>query len=187
MKALVETRDYVQEFADALGFGLESIVKAAGIYVEAVDANPENAISFHEAFRDTIPASAWTSFEAVGRKWMHPKLLLGGGGRYSNKIKKLPYSVQKQVFDGQRFQLLTKDGGKLNVDIREVTPEQAEQLLDGQHIRNLAEQKAYLESMKTMGGEDPEPMPYTIRNGKVCFRRGATLTRQEIKRLLADM
>lgn len=120
---------------------------------------------------------------------MHPKLLMGGGGRYSSHIKRLPYSDQEQIFDGKRYDLLTSDGDKLRVDVRQITPEQAEQMFDRSHIRSISEQKAWLESRKKQPQKTDiaETMPYTINSGKVFFRRGVELTRSELKRLLQEM
>jgi len=181
-------RNYVAEFREAFALGIDNIVRASRIYVEAIDDNPKQADEFRAAFADTIPGTAWSGFEAVGRKWMHPKLLMGGGGKYASKIKRLPYSAQERIFSGERFELLTSTGDKIKVDVREVTPEQVEQLIDGTRIRTLAEQRAWLESRKGVVAAGPtEVLPYTIEHGKVHFRRGTTLNRAELRRLLTEL
>jgi hypothetical protein len=180
------TRDYLTEFRDAFNAGINNIVKAASIYVEAIDHNPLLADRFVDEFSETVPATAWAGFEAVGRKWMHPRLLMGGGGRYSNKIKRLPYSTQERIFEGGRFDLLTSGGDTLKIDIREATPAQVEQLLDGSHVRTPSEQRAYIES-QSMGKDEADPMPYTVSDGRVTFRRGTVLTKNEVRRLLVEM
>jgi hypothetical protein len=188
MKTVETKRDYVAEFREAFAAGVEGIVKAAGVYVAAIDDNATNAAILHEAFADIVPASAWGGFEAVGRKWMHPKLLLGGGGRYGGRIKRLPYSTQEAIFDGKRFELLTSTGDTLKVDVRECTPDQVDQLLDGSTVRNLSSQRAWIEARAaTPAPQDVEQLPYTIAGGKVTFRRGTVLTKQELKRIIAEM
>lgn len=181
-------RDYVTEFREAFSVGIDNIVKASAIYVAAIDENPHNAAAFREAFADTIPDSAWGSFEAVGRKWMHPKLLLGAGGRYSGRIKRLPYSVQDSIFSGQRFDLLTTTGDTLKVDVRECTPEQVDQLIDGNSIRNLSSQRAWMEARAAAPAPvDVEQLPYTIAGGKIIFRRGVVMTKRELTRIIKEM
>ncbi len=183
--------DYINDFRNAFSDGLNSIVKASQIYVVAIDENPKIADDFVREFRDVIPATAWAGFEAVGRKWMHPRLLMGGGGRYGSKIKRLPYSAQEQIFNGGRFDLLTNKGDTLSVDIRELEPEQVDQIIDNNHIRTLSEQRAWLENQRTSDEEEivqlAEKPAYVISSGKVCFRRGITMTRNEVKRLLQEM
>lgn len=186
----ISIKSRISEFRNALQAGIQGIVKAAEIYVEALDDDPRNADKFREEFADWVPASAWAQFEAVGRKWMHPRLLMGGVAdrRKSTHIKKLPYSMQERVFNGERFQLLTSGGDTLEVDLMEATPQQVEQLCNGSSIRTLSEQRAWLEA-ETLAesGEDAEVLPYTVSNGKVVFRRGCILNRPELKRLLQEM
>jgi len=185
----VTRRDYVTEFRDALMRGIEGIVEASRIYVEAIDDDPNNVTAFRTTLADFVPDSAWSSFEAVGRKWLHPRLLMGGGGRYANKIKRLPYSTQEAIFSGERFDLLTSDGDTLKVDIRQATSEQVDQLLDGSTVRSLSAQRAWIEARRRQQASDPdaEVLPYTIRNGCVTFRRGVKMTRTELRRLLTEM
>jgi len=186
-------KNYIAEFSAALQSGLDNIVKAASIYVEAIDRNPNNAFEFHSKFEDTIPISAWASFEAVGRKWIHPKLIMGGGGRHGCRIKKLPYSVQKQIFDGHRFELLLHDGDTIRIDLREASADHARQLFGGDHIRTLSEQRLYLaetskaEAKQEQMIEKIRQMPYVIRGGRVFFREGVEMTKREIQRLIEEM
>jgi len=186
MSKMVVARD-VKKFRDAFIKGIEGIVTAAEIYVASIDENPHNAEVFKKELGDWIPASAWSGFEAVGRKWMHPKLLMGGmADRKKNTIvKRLPYSVQEQVFNGGRFEYLTKDGRTLKVAILEATHDQAEQICDGGTIRNISAQKAYQERNPIKEVEaKAEILPYTILGGKITFRRGTVMTKRELKRLM---
>jgi len=183
-------KTYMDEFRKHFTAGIEGIVKASEAYVAAIDDNPRYGDEFRDEFADWVPHSAWSQFEAVGRKWLHPKLIMGGMSdrTKSGIVKKLPYSIQERVFDRERFDLLTHDGDTLQVDMIEATASQAKQLCAGNRIRTLSEQKAWIESQRVAEAAPvSEVMPYTIRDGKVAFRRGVTLTRTELKRLLQDM
>ena len=177
--------DYISRFRAAFIGGIENIVNAAEIYVAAIDENPKDADAFQAAFEDCIPASSWACFEAVGRRWMHPKLLLGGG-KNGAKIKRLPYSVQERIFSGEKFDLLLPGGDVLRVDVREVDRAQADQLLDGDHVRTKSQQKAYL-AAAAPASTDTEVMPYTIHGGKVHFRRNVALDKAELRRILTEI
>lgn len=187
MKELVTNR--IAEFRKALTAGIEGIVRAAEIYVAAIDEDPTNADKFRDSFSDWIPSAAWTNFEAVGRKWMHPRLLMGGMAdrKKHSIIKRLPYSVQERIFSGERFKLLTAKGDTLNVDLLEATADQTDQLCGDGNIRSLGEQRAWIEEQSKTIEVESEPMPYVVMNGKVSFRRGVVLTRNEVKRLLQEM
>jgi len=182
----------IDAFRDAFQKGIDSIVEASRIYVAALDENPRNADAFQDAFADSIPSSAWSGFEAVGRKWMHPKLLMGGMSdrKKATAVKRLPYSMQERIFSRERFPFLCADGETLQIDIMEATHDQIAQICDGSAIRNIASQRAYIEAQRAASATEStgaEVMPYTIKEGKVRFRRGVSLTRVEIKRLLQEM
>jgi hypothetical protein len=187
MKALVENR--IKEFKDALTAGIDGIVRASEIYVASIDEDPASSDKFRDTFADYIPSSAWANFEAVGRKWMHPRLLMGGMADRKKHavVKRLPYSVQERIFSGERFKLLTAKGDTLNVDLMEATAEQVEQICGGGAVKSLGEQRAWIEEQSKTITVDPEPMPYVVSNGKVSFRKGVVLTRNEVKRLLQEM
>ena len=181
----------IEEFRDALQAGVQGFVRCGEIYVAAIDENPMSAEMFQREFAEIVPPSMWANFEAVGRKWLHPKMLMGGvSDRKKNSIfKRLPFSIQERIFGRERFPLLLANGDTLQVDALEATSEQAEQLFDNNGVRSAGAQKAWLESYrtKTTGQQQAETLPYTICNGVVTFRRGTKLTRPELKRLLAEM
>lgn len=179
----------VADFREALLAGIDGIVRASEIYVAAIDEDPQAAEMFSDQCADWVPASAWGQFEAVGRKWMHPRLIMGGMAdrKKASHIKRLPYSLQERVFKRERFPLLVSNGETINVDMMEATADQVAQLCDGSTIRTPSAQRAYIEAQSVYVSEHTEPMPYTIRDGHVSFRRGVTMTRGEVKRLLQEM
>ena len=179
--------DYVAEFKKVFSGAIEGIVKASEIYVKAIDENPLNKVKFIESCSDFIPTDAWAGFEAIGRRWMHPKLLMGGGGKYSKNIKKLPYSDQRQIFEGARFDMLTSSGEILKVDVRQIEPAQAEQMFDKSHIRSVAEQKAFIESRKPDKPSNSVEVPYTfVRNG-VHFTKDTVVNKEQLRRILQEI
>jgi hypothetical protein len=127
-EGVVQLRKLFVDFREAFQRGIEGIVQAAEVYVAALDDDPRNADRFRDEFADYIPPGAWAQFEAVGRKWMHPRLLMGGVAdrRKAAIIKRLTYSGQERVFNRERFSLLTANGDTLEVDMLEATADQAE-------------------------------------------------------------
>jgi len=187
---LVITQE-LSKFQDAFTRGLEGITEASKIYVDAIDDNPENSEKFREYFADSIPSSTWSSFEAIGRKWMHPRLLIGGMSDRAKAmlVKRLPYDEQSNIMEKRkRYPLLLIGGDTLEVSVQDATLEQVGQLIDGSTIRNLAAQKAFLEQAKTTKAiKESEPLPYTLSDGRITFRRSVTLTKAELRRILAEM
>jgi len=192
MNTTVQKASKIEEFKSALTDGISGIVRAAKIYVSAIDEDSSNSEKFQNELKDFVPSSAWAQFEAVGRKWMHPRLLLGGVHDFkkSRIIKRLPYSTQEQIFEHKRFKLLTSTGDTLSADVLECTPEQCEQLFNGDSIRSLGEQRAYIESKASsepLAKSEIEVMPYTISDNRITFRRGCVMNRAELKRVLQEM
>lgn len=185
------TESAINAFQDAFKRGLEGIVEAGAIYVKAIDSDPSAQDLFRERFADFIPASAWSGFEAVGRKWMHPKLLLGGMSdrRLATYVKRLPYSLQERILNHERFDILLLDGQVLKTSPLDCTDEQREQLFDGATLRDVPAQRSYLETIarKAKVIPDAEPMPYVIVKGSITFRRGTVLSKAELKRILQGM
>jgi hypothetical protein len=180
MKEMVK-RDYVAEFKAAYGSALDSVKKMAEIYVEALDEDLKNKDRFIKEC-SFAPANLWIELEAVGRKWKHPKMVLGNINN-SSLIKVLPYSDQERLISGERVEMLTPSG-VLMVNIADATPAQASQIIDkaNRKIRDVAAQRLYIEANSKPLVVDVESveMPYTISGGKVHFRKGVTLTRKEI-------
>jgi hypothetical protein len=192
MSTAVMKRDFVGEFKASFNLVEASLGRCAEIYVAALDESPEWKPKFIAEMADVVPRLFWNELEAVGRKWKHPKLLLGGAGANAPLVKLLPYSDQERIFT-DKVEMLTPSGQVLRVDIKTVAPAQAEQLIDrkARALRDLPAQRAYVEALKlpaNKGDEaEAEIMPYTISGGKVTFRRGVVLGRRELVRIIKEL
>lgn len=188
----------VEEWCSALERAIEgaanSIVEMANLYVAGIDQNPKWADIIKDRMSAVVPPRCWAQYEAIGRKWVHPQLVIGTGSRNDAKLKRLAYSLQERIFTGERFELLTADGGTLLVDLRELDVGQIDQMIDGSEIRTLSAQKVYLESlrMKQVREEEPEAgLPYRVvgkgRSLRVVFDKKTSLTRDELRRLALEV
>jgi len=178
----------IEQFKAALNAGIEGITKAAEIYVASIDADPTNFWRFHQGCADYIPKAAWPRFEAIGRKLIHPRLIMGGiaDPKKNRVVKSMPYSMQTKILSGERFEMLTRGGDTLLVDFMDATGEQVEQLFGDGRARNLSEQKAWIENHK-YNKIAAAPLPYMIDGETVTFRKAVTMTRAEVARLLREM
>ena len=185
-------KQYIKRFQTALTSATEKIYEASKIYVEAIDSDPNFKGVFQEAFQDTIPTSAWGGFENVGRGILHQKLLFGGGAN-AHYIKKLAISDQNTILNGTSVKMLTSTGDTLLVDAREVSKLQANQIFNGNTIRTITEQRAYIESLKSKSAidaslADANEMPYEIIGNRFVVRandKDQTFTKKQVKRLFS--
>ena len=177
------------DFRTALQQGIEGFMKAGEVYVKAIEKDYTYGERLKEEFSDMVPAKAWNQLEALGRKWIHPKLLLGGMSdpKKTNLVKRLPYSTQSKVFNNDRFKLLVSGGDYIEVNFFDATYEQCKQLCGDGFIRSLSEQKSWLEQQKVYQEIKPEELPYHIVGGKITFRKNVSLTRAEMKQLLSQL
>jgi hypothetical protein len=175
------------EFRQAYEQGISGIVRASEIYVQAMDADPRNGARFHEQFADLVPASVWANFEAIGRRWMHPRLIMGGisDRRKNSAIKKLPYSLQERVFNRELVPVAIGDRVE-EMEILSAPPEVVEAVCDTSGFRNVAAQRAYLKA-KEKAREPARKLPYIITNGKIYFAQNALMSKEELLKIIAEM
>ena len=158
--------ELLKEFKASLDAGINGFIQAGDIYVRAIDQDPEYAERLQEELKDIVPSRAWSQLEALGRKIIHPKLILGGlsDPRKTNIIKRLPYSLQNRVFKEEKFPLLISGGDILDVNLLKASYDQTIQICGEGQIRSLAEQKAYIESNKLKEELRPQALPYYFSN-----------------------
>ena len=189
MKKAISIRSRMSEFRKALQSGIDGIVEASRIYVEALDDNPRNADKFRSSFEDWVPHGTWAQFEAIGRKWMHPRLIMGGlsDSRKNTVIKRLPYSIQARIFDRERFEILLEDESVVSLTLFDADFNQVRQVC-GDSIRSIEEQSIWHKGEKAKRlVENSEILSYTIIGGQVVFRRNTTMTEAEVERLLTQL
>ena len=151
--------------------------------MRAIDENPNNHARFAESC-PTVPASAWSGFEAVGRGWMDFRLLLNGGTA-TRTLRKLPRSQQTAALDNG-VELLVNAGETLLVKVEDLSPKQAKQAFAGDHVRSLGEQRAYLENQYDPPSKEYRPS-YEIRRGILHINAATRMTRKDVARILLEM
>lgn len=195
---MVEIESTIKSFSDFISAGYDGFFNAAKVYVKAVDSNPDMYDIFAERLGNSISKTMFRRLEDVGRKKYHHMLLLGGGGTPSRNrvIGSLAYNEQERILGGEKFDLLTTSGDagdKLKIDLLTCEDEQFDQVVATGIIRSLSEQRAYIESIERRRAtrltiiERPIEKDYSVFRNKVTFRRGVTLTREQIKEILVSM
>lgn len=174
----------VQQFKELFTGGMQKIREACQVYVKAVEENPELEPEFRAAFPQ-ISESGWANIELVGRGAMDYRLLWEGG-RARNRIKQLPPSRQAAVLDNG-VPLLSKDGSELKVKVENLTPKQVEQVFGGNHIRTLAEQRAWIEAQSTVTTPVKTETVAEVRGKELIISRPCRMSRKELVMFLAQM
>lgn len=187
----VATSKYIDGIKEAFEQGMRNLQMACELYVQAIDEDYRNKEIIQNGLEHVIPRNAWSGMEQAGRGLLDRRLTFDRGGRNARFIKKLPISDQKRIMDGDMVELLTVKGDSINVDARKVTAEQAKQLFDGDSIRSLSEQRAYMESVEreweALERTVEVTEAYRIERGRLIVPKGCILTKQEVLRIAMEM
>lgn len=183
------TRESVlKEFQDLRINIMQNLNKMAKIYVDAIIKDPEIKIEFREKFKD-IPVEFWVRLEKVGRGSIIPQLFdnvtLAG-----SKLQRCPVSDQEKFID--HVPVVTSTGDVLRVSIDALRPNQIKQVFAKDHVRSESEQRAFVESNKTITAQEENKnkvvsVPYFVKKNKLYISRGTVLTKQELVKILEDM
>ena len=180
-----ELQSRVLQFKEAMTAGLEGIAEASRVYVNTIDAHPELEKEFKAQCQGFVPASAWKRLEDIGRRRVHPRLVLGGVEDMDkhSRVSQLPYDTQEQIMKRKKLSVLTDEGTIERKDVFEMTRTEVARAIGGGVIRKVPEQRKYLEEQK----ERKNDLPYYIEGGVAFFKRGARLTKVQVEKLLKDM
>lgn len=171
----------------AIRSGMESWLRAGEIVVQMMD---EGGMSIEEIV-DACPGVSFgvvQQFERIGRRMVLPELLPATYAA-AKFMRALPYADQQRLLtDG--VELMTESGDTLRVHVASLTALQCRQVFDGEMVRGIAGQRAWVESEKTKAALRDIPRmeaTYTIRKGKVYFAAGACVDAQEMLRIVSEL
>ena len=177
----------IDSLRSALGRFREAVTEAAQQYVAAIDRDPDFRGYLIDEMPD-VPASLWRALEQVGRGLLDGRIITGGIA-YGNRLRRLPIHEQRRAID-ESLPLLVGTGDQLPVKLSSLTPDQAEQLFAGDHIRTLEEQRAWLEDRRTKQRAAAVPMaPEVVVNRKLrCIEvAGVRLTASDLAHYLGKL
>ena len=178
-------------FLDLYRKGVEAWIEAGEVLCQMVDTDP-HSYDYIIQKCPIINAGILERFEQMGRKTLHPQLLLNNSIGYS-KLQKLPYSLQERYLDEPIPLIVHTESGEtdvLLVKAREMTQDQANQVFASGRIRTEGEQKAWLIQQRSNKARDIVPAaqqtPYKIKGNKVIIN-GMEFTRRQLASILAQM
>ena len=134
----------ITSFIELFKQGVEAWIKAGEILVELVEDDP-HVYDYIIQQCPTLNAGILGRFEQMGRKSLHPQLLLSASPGFS-KLQKLPYSMQERFIDEPIPLIIETDDGTdvLLVKAKDMTKDQATQVFAQNRLRTEGEQKAWL-------------------------------------------
>jgi hypothetical protein len=186
---LTNQQAQIDQFIALFKEGVEAWIKAGEILVHMVEEDPY-IYDYIIAQCPTLNAGILGRFEQMGRKTLHPQLLLTASPGFA-KLQKLPYSMQERYIEEPVPIIVHTDEGTdvLLVKAKDMTKEQASQVFAPGRIRTEGEQKAWLMQQRSNNARNvPEAaqVPWKIKGGKVIIN-GVEFTRKQLHVILAEM
>jgi hypothetical protein len=186
---LTKTQNKIEQFAELINKGIESWLEAGKIVAEAIDEDPDFADKVCQKFPHITPEMV-LRFEQIGRKKIHPHLLLHDGPGM-RKLRCLTYDQQERLLKSGIPVLVHRgesDWDTLNIDPRNINSAQCRQAFNSDGtIRSQASQRAWIEEQKLIS----EPIkvqcdtPWRIVSGKIVIVEPCTFTTQELSSILS--
>jgi hypothetical protein len=184
-----QKHDEIKRFADLVNQGVMAWIAAGEILVALVDADPEVFDEIIE-LNPHLNAAVLGRFEAMGRKVLHPQLLLHDSPGYQ-KLAQMPFSVQERYLDTPIPLVVETTTGTdtLMVTAKSCTLSQARQLFGAGRVRSEGEQRAWLiakraRHVKPAAVSSPA---WVVKNGRVFFTDGAGFTAGELATIITQL
>jgi len=183
-----ETNKKITEFIALFKQGVDAWIKAGEILVGLVESDPHTYDYIIQQCQ-TLNAGVLGRFEQMGRKTLHPQLLLTASPGFA-RLQRLPMSMQERYIEEPIPLIVHTDGGTdvLLVQAKNMTKEQAAQVFTTGRIRTEGEQKAYLMQQRSNSAKNVTPANpmWKIKGGKVIIN-GVEFTRKTILSILSEM
>ena len=178
----------IEELKQSIQAGISAWVKAGSIVVKLIDDHGKTIDEIADACG--LPSGAIARFEQLGRGVLYQDLLLSDAPAVKYLIH-VPVSQQREAWERGCEVIVTKgdEFDTMCILPKNMTAAQCRQVFNGSRVRSLAEQRAYLEDLKTKVAvsEMTIQKPYIVRGKTVHFQAGAKLTAADLARLLADL
>lgn len=186
---LTEQKAQIETFIHHFRRGVEEWITAGEILVQMVEKDPYVYDYIIEQCPQ-INAGILGRFEQMGRKTLHPQLLLTASPGFA-KLQRLPFSMQERYIEEPVPVIVHTENGTdvLLVKAKDMTKEQAAQVFAPGRIRTEGEQKAYLVQQASHRASDKKEAvekPWKIRGHKVIINN-VEFTRKELYAILSQM
>jgi hypothetical protein len=186
---IINLEQEVASFVAAYQRGMEAWEEAGRIIVRIVDHDPHAVDDIMKQCPALTPTIIGV-FERIGRGLLLPSLAMDSS-EGARRLRELPLSLQKR-YEQEPIPLIvnTSNGTDvLLVDAKNMTREQVKQVFAKGRIRTEGEQKAFLAQQASNNAKPCQQgkPAWTVKNGRVIFEAGTTLTAGELATILAQI
>ena len=181
----------ITEFVALVTQGIECWNKAGEIVVRLLDEHNMTIADIAET-SELLTEDIVTRFEQLGRKQLIPCLLVADYPAARHLVR-LPYSEQKRAVETSVDLLVCegKETSVLKVSVENLTPTQCRQVFDGDQVRSIGAQRAWLEDRRATQEirdvlSSPGPL-YQVRGKRVVFKRPCELSAGQLAQIISEI
>ena len=176
----------IKDIADLIAEGIQAWTIAGEHLVEILDNS--NKTIFEVANSLDMDPNILARFEQLGRRQLVPQLLMDNYPA-SKHIQKLTFSMQEELVGGSVEVLAADNNDKLLIATKNLTPQQCKQVFTKNGVRDLAAQRAFIESNRRQKKDVVvvSENPYRINKKEVIFERGCKLKASQLINILAQI
>jgi hypothetical protein len=179
--AVVEMKALEGQFLVALKDGFDGLQRAGELLVKMVDADPNTRDRLVQ--EHGIQHSVLNTLEKIGRGSLLPRIALAGG-----RLVRLSVGDQRRAVEGTVPVLVMANGkvDTLQSNLLRAPKEILDQVVNGDHIRTIDEQRAYLTAKENSVAahnerESAEGMPWRVKGRTIeILRPIKVLTRADL-------
>jgi hypothetical protein len=181
----------ITEFVALVTQGIECWNKAGEIVVRLLDEHNMTIADIAET-SELLTEDIVTRFEQLGRKQLIPCLLVADYPA-ARHLMRLPYSEQKRAVETSVDLLVCegKETSVLKVSVENLTPTQCRQVFDGDQVRSIGAQRAWLEDRRATqeirGVLSSPGALYQVRGRKVVFKRPCELSAGQLAQIISEI
>jgi hypothetical protein len=181
-----------KRIAELIARGIEAWLEAGKVLVETL----EQGVTLDQLSETTrLSKGTLVQFEQIGRGTLYPRLLIRSGASPGARALLRCGRSEQEQYCAEPLQLLVLRGEHqdvLRVPLDSLTPDQCKQIFSGSHIRDLGEQRAYLESQAEVlrvkrAAAIHDQAGYTIKGNQVLFQKSTSLGRDDLIQILSRM
>lgn len=182
-------REEVSRIYELIVKGINAWLEAGELVANAVDDDPDFIDKFCDKHQDISPETM-VRFELIGRKKLHPQTLIHDSPGM-RRLRRLPFSLQEKYVSNPIPVIVKQEKGydTLQVDVRNLTPEQALQVFESSGVRSESAQRAWIEDRlaSRMAPAIDADRPYRITGRKVVVMQPCTLSARDVALIMADL
>jgi hypothetical protein len=185
--SITSIADAIRSFTEAFQIAREGFIRAGQIYAAAIDRFGQSARDQFATGAPAISAETWRRLERLGRGEMDHRLLTKSS-EGARALRRLTPGEQGQALD-HGVPLLLSGGDHLLVQVDALTRAQVHQVFAMDHVRDLGEQRAWLETHapQITAPRKVDAPAYRIVGGRVKIERPCELSRADVLRLMAEL